>query len=164
MKISLRDLFWVAVFCGVVTAWWVRERDLREQLAEAESAQAELQPAIQRLEETRRRIFTRVAEMQLPAGTGSAYDLLLRETSASVVVAVSNRYIEIPLGSDDGIQDGERVQIYRGEKHICRATIRKVTATRSVAETDKRWGKIRAGDEVRRVAEASPAIGARSSL
>ena len=54
-----------------------------------------------------------------------------------IVTAVRpNKLVEISLGSDDGLQIGHTVQIYRGQSYLGRAQIINVSPDRSVGQLD----------------------------
>jgi hypothetical protein len=68
-----------------------------------------------------------------------------------VVNDVSNgALLEISRGSDDGLQIGHTLQVYRGSRYLGRVIVRQVYPDRSVAEVmkDFRRGPIQRGDRV----------------
>lgn len=62
----------------------------------------------------------------------------------------NKNYIEISLGSDDGIRTGHELDVFRGQLYLGRVVIREVTSNSAVAEIIPalRRGPIRKGDSV----------------
>lgn len=67
------------------------------------------------------------------------------------VLASDNNYIEISLGSDDGIKSGHHIEVYRDNLYLGRALIKTTAPDRAVAQVliEFRKGVIRKGDRVR---------------
>jgi hypothetical protein len=64
------------------------------------------------------------------------------------VLATGNEFIEISLGSDDGLKAGHHIEVYRGTLYLGRAVIRHTSDDRSVAQilVEYRKGVIKKGD------------------
>jgi DNA-binding phage protein len=64
------------------------------------------------------------------------------------VLASSNEFIEISLGSDDGLKTGHHIEVYRGTLYLGRAVIRHTSDDRAVAQilVEFRKGVIKKGD------------------
>lgn len=60
----------------------------------------------------------------------------------------NNKILEISLGSDDGLRVDHQVDVYRERSYLGRATIRKVTHNKAVAEVVFLKSPIRRGDSV----------------
>jgi hypothetical protein len=68
-----------------------------------------------------------------------------------VVTAVSDRdLIEISIGSDDGLREGHKLEVFRNNAYLGRVVIRRTEPDRAVAEILKEYrkGTIRKGDRV----------------
>lgn len=68
-----------------------------------------------------------------------------------VVLAVSDKdLVEVSIGLDDGLREGHKLEIYRGNQYVGRMNVRKVTANRAVGEIDPKLkqGPVRKGDRV----------------
>lgn len=68
-----------------------------------------------------------------------------------VVTGVSDReLIEISLGSDDGLKEGHRLEVFRQNTYLGRVIIKRTSPDRAVAEIIKEYrrGTIRKGDRV----------------
>ena len=68
-----------------------------------------------------------------------------------VVVAVGDKgLVEISIGSDDGLREGHKLEVFRGNSYLGRVVIRRTEPDRAVAEIDPayRKGSIRKGDRV----------------
>ncbi|MFM7207943.1 MAG: hypothetical protein ACKO4T_14875 [Planctomycetaceae bacterium] len=66
------------------------------------------------------------------------------------VVAVAGGSIQVSLGSDDGLQVGHTLEVYRGGEYIGRALVKTVTPDHAVAEIVKAYarGVVQRGDKV----------------
>lgn len=66
------------------------------------------------------------------------------------VLESDNNYIEISLGSDDGLKAGHHIEVYRDNVYLGRAKIKRTAPDRAVAEVllEFRKGVIRKGDRV----------------
>lgn len=62
----------------------------------------------------------------------------------------NNNFIEISLGSDDGLRTGHELVVFRDKSYLARVVIRKVDSNAAVAEIvrETRRGTIRKGDSV----------------
>jgi hypothetical protein len=58
--------------------------------------------------------------------------------------------VEISVGSDDGLKEGNTVEVYRGDRYLGRLEIMSTSPDRSVARVDRRFqqGAIQEGDRV----------------
>lgn len=66
------------------------------------------------------------------------------------VIAVAAGSIEVSIGSDDGLQVGHTLEVYRNGQYVGRAVVRTVKPDRSIAEIDKNFsrGAVQRGDKV----------------
>ena len=66
------------------------------------------------------------------------------------VIAVAAGSIQVSLGSDDGLQVGHTLEVYRGGEYIGRAVVKSVMPDHSVAELVKAYarGIVQRGDKV----------------
>jgi isoleucyl-tRNA synthetase len=66
------------------------------------------------------------------------------------VLAVAAGSIQVSLGSDDGLQVGHALEVYRNGEYIGRAVVRSVTPDQAVAEIMKEYarGIVQRGDKV----------------
>jgi hypothetical protein len=66
------------------------------------------------------------------------------------VIAVAANSIEVSIGSDDGLQVGHTLEVYRNGQYVGRAIVRSVKPDRAVAEIDKNFsrGAVQRGDKV----------------
>ncbi|RLS78886.1 MAG: hypothetical protein DWI03_03125 [Planctomycetota bacterium] len=66
------------------------------------------------------------------------------------VIAVAASSIEVSIGSDDGLQVGHTLEVYRSGQYVGRAIVRSVRPDRAVAEIDKNFsrGTVQRGDKV----------------
>ena len=60
------------------------------------------------------------------------------------------RYVEITIGSDDGLREGHTIEVFRGAKYLGRVTILKTDPDRAYGRIDRRFqeGRIQEGDRV----------------
>jgi hypothetical protein len=67
----------------------------------------------------------------------------------TIVLAINNNsnLVEIAVGSDDGLQIGQKVQVYRSNQYLGQMTIRTTTPDRAVGFIEGR-AKIRKGDQI----------------
>jgi hypothetical protein len=76
------------------------------------------------------------------------------EPTDGIVSAVrrqgATHLIEVTLGSDDGLQTGHTVEVYRGGRYLGRAEIIETTPDRAIGKLDRRFlqGQIQEGDRV----------------
>ena len=66
------------------------------------------------------------------------------------VTAVAAGTIQVSLGSDDGLQVGHTLEVYRGGEYIGRAVVKTVLPDHAVAEIVKAYarGIVQRGDKV----------------
>jgi len=66
------------------------------------------------------------------------------------VITVAAGAIEVSIGSDDGLQVGHTLEVYRSGQYVGRAIVRSVKPDRAVAEIDKNFsrGAVQRGDKV----------------
>ena len=72
-------------------------------------------------------------------------------TIDGMILAVSDKdLVEVSIGLDDGLREGHKLEIYRGNQYVGRMNVRKVTANRAVGELDPKLkqGPVRKGDRV----------------
>ncbi len=64
--------------------------------------------------------------------------------------AAGDQLIELTIGSDDGIKQGNTVEVYRGARYLGRVEIIKTSPDRAVGRVDRRFqqGQIQEGDRV----------------
>ena len=86
-----------------------------------------------------------------------------RPVVLGTVLAARKNFVEISIGSDDGMAVGEQLDVFRDDEFLGRVIIRRVGPDRSVAEVipELRKGIIQKGDKVRakaRYIERDPKI------
>lgn len=66
------------------------------------------------------------------------------------VLAVAEGMIQVSLGSDDGIQVGHELEVYRGNEYVGRAVVRAVRPDHAIAEPVRQYmrGIVQRGDKV----------------
>ena len=66
------------------------------------------------------------------------------------VIAVANNSIQVSLGSDDGLQIGHTLEVYRSGQYVGRAIVRSVKSDRAIAELVREYsrGIVQRGDKV----------------
>lgn len=66
------------------------------------------------------------------------------------VIAVANNSIQVSLGSDDGLQIGHMLEVYRSGQYVGRAVVRSVKSDRAIAELVREYsrGIVQRGDKV----------------
>jgi seryl-tRNA synthetase len=66
------------------------------------------------------------------------------------VIAVANNSIQVSLGSDDGLQVGHTLEVYRSGQYVGRAVVRSVKSDRAIAELVREYsrGIVQRGDKV----------------
>jgi hypothetical protein len=59
-------------------------------------------------------------------------------------------YVEVTVGADDGLRQGNTLEVFRGSRYLGRAQVLQTTPDRSVAVIDRRFqqGQIQEGDRV----------------
>lgn len=66
------------------------------------------------------------------------------------VLDVADKTIQVSLGSDDGLQVGQTLEVYRGDQYVGRAAVRAVRADHAIAELVPEFmrGIVQRGDKV----------------
>ncbi len=66
------------------------------------------------------------------------------------VIAVASNSIQVSLGSDDGLQVGHTLEVYRSGQYVGRAVVRSVKSDRAIAELVREYsrGIVQRGDKV----------------
>jgi C4-dicarboxylate-specific signal transduction histidine kinase len=62
-QLTLRDLFWLVLFCAVLITWWMERQRLVERIAELEKAAA-IQAALKRARVTARALELQNVQLQ----------------------------------------------------------------------------------------------------
>ena len=64
--------------------------------------------------------------------------------------AAGAQLVEVTIGADDGIKQGNTVEVYRGGRYLGRLEILKTSPDRAVGRVDRRFqqGQIQEGDRV----------------
>lgn len=121
-----------------------------------------LSDQLHQMEDTRRRLTERQNELvaqiarmksvlddnglneHTPRGKNPPTDL------SGVVTAVRKEFLEISIGSDDGLLVGHQLEVFRDRTYKGRVTVRRVDPDRAVAEVvpELRKGEIQIGDRV----------------
>lgn len=67
-----------------------------------------------------------------------------------IVLDVKEKFMEISLGSDDGLREGHQLEVFQGRTYKGRVVVRRVDPDRAVAEIipELRKGEIQKGDRV----------------
>jgi len=118
--------------------------------ADLAQTQAQLTMAEERKAQLERQM---VNVRRLLEQNGLAVDSLPRDQVPKLegdVVAVAAGSIQVSLGSDDGLQVGHPLEIYRDGEYIGRAVVRSVTPDHAIAEMIKEYarGIVQRGDKV----------------
>ena len=116
---------------------------------ELEEAKALLAVATERREQLEKQVAN--ARILLKQ-SGLTLDSLPKDrvpTLDGAVTAVADNAIELSLGSDDGLQVGHTVEVFRGGEYVGRAVVRLVKPDRAVAEMVKEFsrGIVQRGDK-----------------
>ena len=118
----------------------------------AELAQSQAQLTI--AEERKAQLEKQVANARiLLSQSGLNIDSLPKDRVPTLdgdVIAVAAGSIQVSLGSDDGLQVGHTLEVYRGGEYIGRAVVRTVMPDHAVAEIVKAYarGVVQRGDKV----------------
>jgi hypothetical protein len=66
------------------------------------------------------------------------------------VIGVAENSIQVSLGSDDGLQVGHTLEVYRSGQYVGRAIVRSVKSDRAIAELVREYsrGIVQRGDKV----------------
>lgn len=118
--------------------------------ADLAQTQAQLTMAEERKTQLERQM---VNVRRLLEQNGLAVDSLPRDQVPKLegdVMAVAAGSIQVSLGSDDGLQVGHSLEIYRDGEYIGRAVVRSVTPDHAIAEMIKEYarGIVQRGDKV----------------
>jgi hypothetical protein len=118
----------------------------------AELAQSQAQLTI--AEERKAQLEKQVANARiLLSQSGLNIDSLPKDRVPTLdgdVIAVAAGSIQVSLGSDDGLQVGHTLEVYRGGEYIGRAVVKTVMPDQAVAEIVKAYarGVVQRGDKV----------------
>jgi hypothetical protein len=118
----------------------------------AELAQSQAQLTI--AEERKAQLEKQVANARiLLSQSGLNIDSLPKDRVPTLdgdVIAVAAGSIQVSLGSDDGLQVGHTLEVYRGGEYIGRAVVKSVMPDQAVAEIVKAYarGVVQRGDKV----------------
>jgi hypothetical protein len=122
--------------------------------AELSASLAESQAQLTIAEERKAQLEKQVANARiLLKQNGLSIDSLPKDrvpTLDGAVTAVASGSIEVSLGSDDGLQVGHTLEVYRGGEYIGRAVVKTVMPDHAVAEIVKAYarGVVQRGDKV----------------
>jgi len=122
--------------------------------AELSASLAESQAQLTIAEERKAQLEKQVANARiLLKQNGLSIDSLPKDrvpTLDGAVTAVASGSIEVSLGSDDGLQVGHTLEVYRGGEYIGRAVVKTVMSDHAVAEIVKAYarGVVQRGDKV----------------
>ena len=87
-----------------------------------------MQELTRRLEERQKELVAQIARLDAePTDDAPVADY-------AVVLAVKDRFVEISVGSDDGIKAGHHLDAFRGREFVARVVVRKTWPDKSVAE------------------------------
>jgi len=139
------------------TATIEQEKVVREQVERARQLAADL------AEQKSQFVVANERKTQLEKQVSNAR-LLLQQTGLSIdspprervpkldgaVLAVADNAIEVSIGSDDGLQVGHTLEVYRGDQYVGRAVVRAVRADHAIAEPVPEFmrGIVQRGDKV----------------
>lgn len=122
--------------------------------AQLSAALAESQAELTIAEERKAQLETQVANARvLLKQNGLTIGSLPKDRVPTLdgdVIAVAAGSIQVSLGSDDGLQVGHTLEVYRGGEYIGRAVVKTVTPDHAVAEIVKAYarGIVQRGDKV----------------
>ena len=122
--------------------------------AELSAALAEAQAQLTIAEERKAQLEKQVANARiLLTQNGLTVDSLPKDRVPTLdgdVIAVAAGSIQVSLGSDDGLQVGHTLEVYRGGEYIGRAVVKTVMPDHAVAEIVKAYarGVVQRGDKV----------------
>ena len=151
-----------------------REEAQRKALAELETAQTALKTAADQVEELRAQVRDQQATVDTQVGNAAKLATQLEETKAFLAIArerkeqldslpkdrvppldgdvigVAENSIQVSLGSDDGLQVGHTLEVYRSGQYVGRAIVRSVKPDRAIAELVREYsrGIVQRGDKV----------------
>jgi len=137
----------------------VREQQVKvdtqvDRSAQLSASLAETEARLAIAEERKSQLEKQVANARLLLQqSGLSPDSATRDRVPTIegdVVAVAAGSIEVSLGSDDGLQVGHALEVYREGQYLGRAIVRSVTPDRAVAEIVKAYarGVVQRGDKV----------------
>jgi len=122
--------------------------------AELSASLAEAQAQLTIAEERKAQLEKQVANARiLLTQNGLTVDSLPKDRVPTLdgdVIAVAAGSIQVSLGSDDGLQVGHTLEVYRGGEYIGRAVVKTVMHDHAVAEIVKAYarGVVQRGDKV----------------
>ena len=122
--------------------------------AQLSAALAESQAELTIAEERKAQLEKQVANARvLLKQNGLAIESLPKDRVPTLdgdVTAVASGTIQVSLGSDDGLQVGHTLEVYRGDEYIGRAVVKTVMPDHAVAEIVKAYarGIVQRGDKV----------------
>jgi hypothetical protein len=122
--------------------------------AELSAGLAEAQAQLAIAEERKAQLEKQVANARiLLTQNGLSVDSLPKDRVPTLdgdVIAVAAGSIQVSLGSDDGLQVGHTLEVYRGGEYIGRAVVKTVMPDHAVAEIVKAYarGVVQRGDKV----------------
>jgi hypothetical protein len=91
--------------------------------------------------------LTAVAGLSIGWFLDHRWDEEVEANVAGVVTAVSGNLVEVSLGSDDGLQRGNEMQLYRANAHLGRVTITVTSPDRAVGQLAPFHEKVQKGDK-----------------
>jgi hypothetical protein len=144
----------VAALQAQVTAQQQKVDSQVDKSAQLSAALAESQAELTIAEERKAQLETQVANARvLLKQNGLAIGNLPKDRVPTLdgdVTAVAAGTIQVSLGSDDGLQVGHTLEVYRGGEYIGRAVVKTVMPDHAVAEIVKAYarGIVQRGDKV----------------
>lgn len=122
--------------------------------AQLSASLAEVQAQLEIAEERKSQLEKQVANARvLLKQNGLALESLPKDRVPTLdgnVLAVAAGSIQVSLGSDDGLQVGHTLEVYRDGEYIGRAVVKSITPDQAVAEIVKAYarGIVQRGDKV----------------
>ena len=144
----------VAALQAQVTAQQQKVDSQVDKSAQLSAALAESQAELTIAEERKAQLEKQVANARvLLKQNGLAIESLPKDRVPTLdgdVTAVASGTIQVSLGSDDGLQVGHTLEVYRGGEYIGRAVVKTVMPDHAVAEIVKAYarGIVQRGDKV----------------
>lgn len=144
----------VAALQAQVTAQQQKVDSQVDKSAQLSAALAESQAELTIAEERKAQLEKQVANARvLLKQNGLAIESLPKDRVPTLdgdVTAVAAGTIQVSLGSDDGLQVGHTLEVYRGGEYIGRAVVKTVMPDHAVAEIVKAYarGIVQRGDKV----------------
>ena len=102
---------------------------------------------VKRMEERQKELVAEITRLQQAAGEDAAVE---RGFVAGVVLDVRKNFMEISIGSDDGVDVGQKFDVFREHAFLGQVVVRRTDTDRAVAEIipDLHKGEIQKGDSV----------------